>query len=32
VAASAPPNEQDEVLTAAYPSVSLSDIITGKAH
>jgi hypothetical protein len=32
VAASAPPNEQDEALTAAYPSVSLSDIITGKAH
>jgi hypothetical protein len=27
-----PPNERDEALTAAYPSVSLSDIITGRAH
>jgi hypothetical protein len=31
-AASPPPNEQDEALTAAYPSVSLSDIISGKAQ
>jgi hypothetical protein len=31
-AASPPPNEQDEALTAAYPSVSLIDIMSGKAH
>ena len=31
-AASAPPNEQDEALAAAYPSVSLSDIFSGKSH
>ena len=31
-AAATPQSEQDEALTSAYPSISLSDIIAGRSH